>query len=211
MRALLWPVLSMVAAGCWQPRYFAPRENVNGESPTGEAAAVYPIDREGDERVAGEVRLWSRGAKARFTDEDEEVVDLHVGFELENNGQVPLELDLDSVAVEELFVDGYLQDPLPPTTVRGSGRAAPGTTERVDLVFRPPTTYPRDIDSFAVRFAIRDGLGAPVGQVTPFAPARARSYYAVGVYGAYPYWGWGGYYYGPWGWGTGFWGGYWCR
>jgi len=217
MRGLLWLPLLALTAGCWQPRFFAPRENLTGTSPEGLGAAVYPVERADDARTRGQVRVWSGGAKARFTDDDQEVVDLHVGFEVENNGEVPLELDVDSLQVEELVLDGYLKDPLAPEAISGRTRAEPGSTARIDVVFRPPTTYPRDIDSFDVRFSVRDGVGA-VGQVTPFAPTT-RVY--AGYYGD-PYWNdpfWRGGYWGPygswsgWGWGWGWgWGvGYRCR
>lgn len=215
MRGLLWLPLLALTAGCWQPRYFAPRENLTGSSPEGRGAAVYQVERDDDERTRGEVRIWSDGARARFTEEDEEVVDLHVAFEVENNGAVPLELDLEALQLEELFLDGYLQEPLAPASVDGRSRAEPGSTARVDVVFRPPTTYPSDVDSFDVRFAVRDGVGGVVGQVTPFAPARSRGYYndpywndpywgasywGGGPWGPYGRWGWGG----SWGWGVGY-------
>ncbi|MFN3242098.1 MAG: hypothetical protein ACE37K_11345 [Planctomycetota bacterium] len=206
MRGLLWLPLLALTAGCWQPRYFAPRENLTGTSPEGRGAAVYQVERDEDARTRGEVRIWSDGAQARFTDDDQEVVDLHVAFEVENNGEVPLELDVDSIRVEELFVDGYLKDPLLPQAVAGRPRAEPGTTTRVDLVFRPPTTYPSDVDSFDVRFAVRDGVGA-VGQVTPFAPAQQLRGRYRDRYWNDPFWGGG--FWGPgWGWGYG-WGAGW--
>lgn len=199
----------MLAAGCWQPRYFVPRENLNGTGPNGDAAAVYQIAH--DERDArGEIRIWCEGAEARYTDAGAEVVDLHIGFEIENTGPSPLELDLETVAIEELYVDGYLREPLTPETREGDGRAAPGTTARVDLRFRPPTTYPRDIDSFSLRFAVRDEAGEMVGQVTPFS-ARPTGAALRGV--GDPFWGPGVWANGvrPWGFygGYGFWGGPW--
>lgn len=198
MRGFLWLPLLALTAGCWQPRYFAPRENLTGTSPEGRGAAVYQVERAGDARTKGQVRVWSDGAKARFTDDDQEVVDLHVAFEVENNGEVPLELDVESLGVEELFIDGYLEDSLAPQSILGRSRAEPGATTRVDVVFRPPTTYPSDVDSFDVRFAIDDGAG-PVGQVTPFAPVQNLR---GGYYGD-PYWNdpfWSGGYWGPYGW-----------
>ena len=172
MRGLLVVPLLLLSAGCWSPRYFTPRENLNGTGPDGNPSAVYAV-RDGDsERGEGEVRLWSGGAKAHYDDDDREVVDLHVGFELENTGDAPLEIDVASVQVEELFLGGHLQAHLEPRKVTGSGQAAPGQTARVDIVFRPNTTYPSQIDSFSVRFAVRDGEGQRVGQVTPFVPGN---------------------------------------
>lgn len=136
--------LLLLAAGCWQPRYFAPRENRNGTSPDGDAAAIYALPPVSGVASAGEVRVWSHGARAHYIENDTEVVDLHVGFELENNGSVPLALDASVLACEELFVDGLLQAPLAPHTIQGRVEALPGGTVRVDLVFRPPTTVPAD-------------------------------------------------------------------
>lgn len=210
MRGLLCLPLLVLTAGCWQPRYFTPRENLNGTGPDGNPSAVYQIRHDLATETRGEVRVWSSGAKAYFADDDAEVVDLHVGFEVENTGEAPLELEVDSVGLEEVFVDGYLKDPLTPVKVKGSGQAAPGLTTRLDLVFRPPTSYPRDIDSFSVRFVVRDADGNRVGQLTPFVPdvLNVRGS-ARGVGWGYGWgYGWGGFYgaYGPYYGGYGLWG-----
>lgn len=191
MRILAFLPLVALTAGCWSPRYFAPREHQNAFGPDGGPAAVYAVAGH-DGAANGEVRVWSGGSRARYLDDGTEVVDLHVGFELENNGKEALELDAGSVECEELFVDGLLQAPLRPEHIGGSGYAAPGTTARVDVVFRPPTTVPRRVDSFAVRFVVRAGGDELLRQVTPFAPTRyvSRTFYD-------PYWGWGPY--GGWG------------
>lgn len=220
MRGLFIVPLLVLLAGCWQPRYFTPRENLNGSGPDGDAAAVYKIRTAAGESAAkvdalveadpesepaiGEVRIWSGGAKTRSTEGGDGMIELHVGFELENNGDAPLRLDLESVGVEELFVDGQLQDQLSPVEVKGSGVAAPGGSGRVDLLFRPQATYPSDIDAFSVRFLMRDGAGNSVGQVTPFEPVRIWRQQDPGW--GYRYGGrWGGYY-GLYG-GFGLWGG----
>jgi len=222
MRGLLCLPLLLLTVGCWQPRYFTPRENLNGTGPDGEPAALYQVRNDDAAQSKGEVRIWSGGAKARYIEADQEVVDLHVGFEIENTGAAPLELELDSLSLEELFVDGYLQAVQPPVTVSGSGQAAPGSTARVDVTFRPATTYPSEVDSFSVRFVMRDAAGNQVGQVTPFVPAlQWRQVRTVNdpLYGAYGWgaYGWGGYYgaYGGWGgpafYGRGFFGPRLCR
>jgi hypothetical protein len=176
MRALALVPFLFVAAGCWQARHFTPREHVGGTGPRGQPAALYGLaDAQGG--AAGELRVWSTGAAATFTDDDREVVELGIGFELENNGREPLRLDPASVVCEALVLDGVAQPPLVPVRVTGDGVAAPGTTARVDAVFEPATTVPRDVDEFAVRFAVRTGpdVGANGGadvllQSTPFAP-----------------------------------------
>lgn len=218
MRGLLVVPLLLLTAGCWQPRYFLPRENLNGTGPDGNPSAVYTVgggETENGERRKdyGELRLWSEGAKARYTEDDEEVVDLHIGFELENTSDVPLGLDVSAVRLEELFLDGYLQNYLEPHEVEGEILAEPGSTARVDMVFRPDTTYPTEIDSFSVRFAVRDAKGELIGQVTPFVAGNqwgrrrgvgsALGYGQFGPYGFYGPYGWGGGGF----WGGGLWGG----
>ena len=212
------PLLLLLTAGCWQARYFTPRENLNGTGPDGRPAALYKVQEDAATQSHGDVRIWSAGAKARFVEDDKEVVELHVGFEIENTGKVPLELVVDSLALEELFVDGYLQDVMAPNSTNGSGLAAPGSTARLHALFRPKTTYPSDVDSFSVRFVVRDAGGKEVSQVTPFVPgSRWRQVRTVndptwgsyvwgpGGFGWGPYYGWGGFY------GGGFYGGRFCR
>ncbi len=178
-------------AACWNPRYFTPREHVEATAPDGSPAALYGVPGDaGAATPAGELRVWSGGAKARFADDDREVVDLHVGFELENNSSRALQLDVAGVTCDDLMLDGVLQHALAPVRVEGDGSAAPGQTARVDFVFEPATEQPGDIESFAVRFAVRDGERVVLQQVTPFGPwVRSRS---------------DDRYWGPWGFGWGF-------
>ena len=171
MRAIaIVPLLFSVAA-CWSPRYFAPREHVDAQGPDGYPAALYPIvPTDPATASTAEARVWSHGSQARFTDDDREVVELHIGFELENNSKEPLRLDLGPLACEDLMIDGVLHVPLSPIRLEGDGVAAPGTTARVDAVFEPPAAVPRDVDSFAVRFVVRAGEREVLHQVTPFGP-----------------------------------------
>lgn len=232
MRSAPWVLALFVAAGCWQPRYFEPREHLTGASPDGLPAAVYPVAGDG-RAVRGELRVWSGGARARYAADGEEVVDLHVGIELENNGEGALDLDVASLQVEQLSVGGQPSPPLRPASVQGEARAAPGATTRLDVLFRPPTTVPREVDAFGLRFAVRDGAAVVLTERTPFAPARPPAFYG-GPYGGWGsaygggglYWGWGGpawggapwrggaWGYGPWGWSGAWapgWGGPACR
>ena len=171
MRILLLLPLVLVQAACWGPRYFVPREHQDGTGPSGHPAAVYAIPAEAPGATAlGELRIWSAGTRARYDEAGEERVELHVGFELENNGSVPLQLDLASVRCEELVVDGLLKPPPAVHLAEGSGLALPGATVRVDTMFLPPADAPRDVDSFSIRFAVLDGERKAVQQVTPFGP-----------------------------------------
>lgn len=195
MRAAV--VLPLLALGaCWGPRYFAPREHVAATGPEGDLAAIYVVTGDGAQQPrAGEVRVWSHGARALYTDDDREIVELHVGFELENNSDQPLQLDLASVSCEELAIDGVRRGPLAPQRYTGDGLAPPKTTSRVDLVFEPGADAPYEIDGFSVRFVVRAGAGESsreaLAQVTPFGPYDPYPYYSD------PYWG-------GWGWGIGF-------
>jgi hypothetical protein len=205
MRGLLVVSLSLLSAGCWSPRYFTPRENLNGTGPDGHPSAVYAV-RAGDTAPGdtapgqGEVRLWSGGAKVHYDEDDREVVDLHVGFELENTSDAPLEIDIESLHVAELYLDGRLQGDLTRHSVTGNGQAAPGQTARVDVVFRPAASYPSEVDSFSVRFAVRDGQDQWVEQVTPFVPGRPwRSRLTAHSPLGFSRYGWGGLY-GGYGW-----------
>jgi hypothetical protein len=192
MRLLAAAVLLLCTA-CWNPRYFAPREYADATGPGGMPAANYAIaPGTADGQPTAELRVWSRGAKARFTDDDREVVELHVGFELENNGAVPLQLDLGSIVCEELMLDDELQPHLVPVRLDGDGTALPNSIARVDAIFEPATTHPSDIDGFAVRFRVGGDGGVVLQQLTPFDPwwrSRGRDRASD--------WGWG------WGWGFG--------
>lgn len=167
-----WIVLPLVlASACWNPRYFTPRERVDAYGPDRDPAASYaiPAAMAGTPSVA-ELRVWSRGARARFTDDDREVVELHVGFEIENNGTEALQLDLGAVALEELMIDGVLQPTQVPLRIQGDGLAAGSQTARVDLVFEVAADRPSDIDGFAMRFAVKEGDRIALRQLTPFVP-----------------------------------------
>lgn len=194
MRGLFVVPLLLLSAGCWSPRYFTPRENLNGTSPDGYPSAVYVV-RAADASSQGEVRLWSGGAKVHSDANDQEIVDLHVGFELENTSDAPLKIDVAAVHVAELYLDGSELGDLTRHSVTGSGEAAPGQTARVDVVFRPDVRYPSAVDSFSVRFAVCDVKGQLVEQVTPFVPVRpSRSRFAAHSYMGVGRYGWGGFY-----------------
>ncbi|MBL8732740.1 MAG: hypothetical protein JNN13_10265 [Planctomycetes bacterium] len=220
MRAVLMLPLLCTAA-CWQPRYFMPRENVRGVGPDGEPAAVYQLPADAPEAVApaatatsevdaSELRLWSLGAKARYDEHDQEVVELQIGFELENHAATPLRLDLEALRCEDLTADGALLPPLAADHWVGDGLALPGATARVEVTFRPAASVPRAIESFELRWRVLRGDGSAMSQVTPFCALwRQPAVYPGSYYGYWSYpgcYGYPSYYWGPgfgFGWGVG--------
>ena len=206
MRAIVLLLLLFAQAACWGPRHFMPREHVDAAGPRGQLAASYAVPA-GDGLSLGEVRVYAGPATAQYDENDEEVVRLAVGFELENTGGEPFELDPASVRCEELMLDGLLQPTLAPVRIEGNPIAMPGTTSRFEAMFLPATTVPGDLDSFSIRFRIQAGERTVLSQVTPFVPRTQNgggsgTYYAAWgpVWGVGPRWGWG------WGlgWGSGF-------
>jgi hypothetical protein len=206
-RCMRWLLLTAVVsfAGCSSPRYFTPRENVNGTGPGGYPAAVYPL---GGAPSVGEVRLWSRGAEVVET-EAGDLVELHVGFELENTGSEPIGVDAGALQCADLWIDGQRQPALTPTRVAGQAEAAPGSSATLDAWFRPAAARPRAIDGFSLRFSVRAGDRVLLEQAVPFAPYVANDRWRDDRF----FWSgsWGRpYYWGP-GFGYGFYGHYGCR
>ncbi len=201
MRAAFLVPLLLLQAACWSPRYFTPREHVNGSGPKGHPAAGYAVPAaEPGLAAVGEVRLWSEGARARYDDNEDEVVQVHIGFELENTGDQPLQLELASLQCEEMVVDGLLQAPFAAVRIDGDGYAPPGATARLDAFFQPTADAPRHIEGFSIRFAVLAGERRALAQVTPFGPrqqAVSPSPYYWGAFGPYYGLGWSyGYGYG---------------
>lgn len=209
MRATVLLLMLFAQAACWSPRHFMPREHVDATGPRGQLAASYPVPA-AEGAALGEVRVYAGPASAQYDDNDEEVVRLVVGFELENTGGEPFELDPASVRCEELMLDGLLQPTLAPVRIEGNPIAMPGATSRFEAMFLPATTVPGDLDSFSIRFRILAGERTALSQVTPFVPRTQNggggTYYAAWgpVWGVGPRWGWG------WGWGLGWGSGFHC-
>lgn len=198
MRAALLVPLLFVQAACWGPRYFTPREHVDGTGPKGHPAAVYAVPAaDATQPALGEVRIWSEGARAGYDEQEEEVVRLHVGFELENTSSEPLQLDLAGLVCEEMAVDGLLLPAFGMLRADGDGYAPPGSTARVDATFQPAAEAPRDIEGFAIRFAVLAGQRQALRQVTPFGPRLQQATPAPYYWGGFgPGWGFGWGYYG---------------
>lgn len=160
---LLWLPLGACAGN----RYFAPRENLNGTGPGGYPAAVYPV---GATPGLGEVRVWSTGARVVEID-GASVVEVAVGFELENTGAETLAIDTASLVCAELWVGEQRQQGLAPVRFDGQAEAGPGTTSRLDVTFRPEhAERARAVTGFTLRFAVVAAGRQVLVQALPFAP-----------------------------------------
>ena len=197
MRATVLLLLLSALSACWSPRHFMPREHVDAVGPRGQLAASYSVPG-GDGFWLGEVRVYAGPAVAQYDENDEDIVRLVVGFEIENTGGEPLELDPASVQCEEMMLEGLLQPKLAPARIEGNPIAMPGTTSRFEAMFLPATTVPGDLDSFSIRFRILAGERTVLSQVTPFVPRAhdggggGNTYVAFGpAWGVGPGWGWG--------------------
>jgi hypothetical protein len=175
----------LLAAACATDRRFMPRENQNGEGPTGEPAAVYQLAAP----MQGEVRLWSDGAE-RTKVGGRETTHIHLGFEIVNTAAEPLVFDAAELRLQAIAGDNVHVESLAPAVVGGVTAAPPNKTVRCDFQFDPgANVHPRSLSGFEARWTVR--LGDQVAtQVTPFRP-----YYP---YYPSPWWdggwgcGWGG-------------------
>lgn len=169
--AVLRLVLAVLPAACASHRNFTPRENQNGYGPGGQPAAVYAL---AGDRARGEVRLWSRGSDPAPAPEAE-LAEVHVGFELENTGQVPLQLAVADLQCDEIWVGEQRLAGVRAVRTEGDPVAAPGTTARFQAWFPVGAVGAREVAGFAVRFRV-DAEAVPLLlQVTPFAPFVAES------------------------------------
>lgn len=202
MRALLL-VTVWLFAGCSTHRFFTPREHQDGSGPAGHPAALYPLD---GPPPTGELRLWSGGAELIDLDDGNAVTELHVGFELENHGEVPLVVDTGAIQCTDLVIEGQGAGSLAPHRLSGNAEVAPGAVARLDVWFRPPAEDGLAIDGFAVRFRIAAGDRTVLAQSTPFVPYRPTRRWHDDWYWYGGYWGGGPGWWGPgpgWGWGWG--------
>lgn len=190
----LWPPLATafacVLASCATNREFAPRENSNGTSPTGRPAAVYSLLGPAGTASPGEVRVWSEGAVRGASSENStsETTWIAIAFELENNSDQPIELDVQSMRIAALDTGtGHLED-LTPVETRGETIAVPGRTSRSEFRFSPgDAVMPRDVAGFEVRWLVHIGP-ASFRQATPFAPFVPD---VPAYWDTWPYWGFG--------------------
>lgn len=197
-RILLLSTLLLLLGACSSMRQFAPREQLNGSGPSGAPAALYPLGDAAGRR--GELRLWSDGARLVRIDGQEQTR-LHLGFELENFTDQPLQLDPDGIWLQRLSIDEQGRDDQPkPVQVQGQSEAGPGQTTRFDAWFDPGAgVQPRAIDGFDVHWRVQRQDGSMAWeQATPFQPFVRQAQwdpYPWGIgfgfgYWGYPYHGW---------------------
>ena len=202
LASLLPLVLYITFSACGTSRYyFRPVEKAMAESLRGFPAAEYEVSM-GPERW-GEVRIWSEGAELRKQNGPEqdgiERGVVIIGFEIENNSGVPLELD---VAETRLRVNrAGASEAVDCNADKPSAdvRAAPHEVHRTRLDFSlPKGVQPKDVESFRVRWVVSGPGQKRYEQHTAFV--RLESTYA-------PY-----HWHHPWryGYGYGFWFGPYC-
>lgn len=163
----IWAVGAMLALGsmsCASRREaFAAGERQTVLGTDGFVAAQYDALVAGD--VIGDVTVWSSGA---FVDERSGRTLVHVGFDLENNGNEPYELLAHHVVIEGATTNGVVRGPVELYYQDGDGRVAAGREGRLDLWFAmPPGVEPQELDAFQVRWTVRNPEGR-YAQRTPF-------------------------------------------
>ncbi len=169
MLRLLPSLLLALLPACSSTRWFAPRENLNGTSPSGFPAAVYPV--QAGDTTRGDVRIWSDGTSLEEADGQADVPLLHVGFEIENTGSTALAIDLGALRVERLWWDDQSLAELRPTRVEGQTSAPAGGRATVQFWFHPGVEVaPRKVAAFDVRWRVCADADLVFDQVTPFSP-----------------------------------------
>jgi hypothetical protein len=171
--------------GCAASRqYFEPAERVQGQTVQGDKVAIYPLAAAGSH--FGEAKVWSHGAYE--TDGDRNVV--HVGLELHNTGNVPLELRpaelrLDVMDGERGPVRGLQTSETAPRVV------APGAIADASFLFElPPGIAPRDATALRLHWRVHAG-DKTYTQRTPFVEEAESVPYASPHYYRYPCWPYG--------------------
>jgi len=168
------------AAGCVTSENFTPAERATAISPEGYTAADYELVAEGEH--LGDAMVWSNGAYER----DGDTV-VHVGFQIENVTDTPIELNSDDVQIRVQAEDTTVSVE-GPTLVSGSTVIPPGTERTAALFFELPAGIsPDDVYAFRVSWAAHSG-SLEYEQRTPFMeydePALIDPYYRGGYYGS---------------------------
>ena len=180
-------------SACATHRAFGPTEHVKGRTIEGYKEAFYDLAHGG--RRIGEVKVWSRGAFAQKAN-GEKGTDVHIGLEIEANGDKELELDLPSIRL--LWEEGEAEREVGVTAHSGSTKVAAHSRGSTEMTFRfPPGVGVTDIKAFRLVWSVLTG-DERYTEFTPFVPQRNEPAY-IPVYGYYyPYFGYGWPYYDPW-------------
>ncbi len=151
MRSLFWCALAMSLSACAVThRDFEPTERAHAQSPDGRPAAEYELGHEGVRW--GEVRVWSDGI-TMFRDEEPPIASLHVGFEVENALDVPLQLDPAGTRVEDVDLGERTWEVLEADGEGGTWETPAGAVRRFDLEFQlPEHDALRHVRGFRVRW-----------------------------------------------------------
>jgi hypothetical protein len=174
VRSSLTLFAGLVLASCAGSQQFTPGDRVTSLSPGGYPAAEYDVDSTLGE--FSDAKVWSRGAyKQEILGEKRTVV--HVGFEIENHMNQPIQFDahgvrLDSLATDDKAAPGELA----PGWVQGNPTLGAQESQRLDVYFVLPTNLtPGDVDGFRVRWALNGAL-QHYSQKTPFLKEASGSY-----------------------------------
>lgn len=177
---------------------FTPTERATGLSRTRQVQAEYEVLANG--HVAGEAKVWSKGAFREKQPNDREGTLLHVAFTLESTEEAPLVLEVDNVELETVETNDRVIKVADPSYVQGSAVSRGGDEAEVHLYFRMPADLkPQELDAFRVRWSVVSE-GERYEQQTPFLEYETSSY-AYYPYYSYPFC--DHYFCGPWP------GGYW--
>ena len=166
--------VGLVLAGCAGSQQFTPADRVTSLSPAGYPAAEYDVDSTLGE--FSDAKVWSRGAyKQEIAGEKRTVV--HVGFEIENHMNQPIQFDAQGVRLDSLATDDKMAPgELSPGWVQGNPTLGAQESQRLDVYFVLPTNLtPGDVDGFRVRWALNGAL-QHYSQKTPFLKEVSGGY-----------------------------------
>jgi hypothetical protein len=177
MKASIVGGLGLLLAGCATPERFTPGERATAISPQGYTAADYEMVVEG-ERL-GDVMVWSNGARKSEADGDRTMI--HVGFHVENDSDLPIEIDPAEVEIRAKADDRVIRRSHA-DLVEGNRMIPPGRDGSFALYFAMPRgVSPQDLDSFRLSWTARAG-DLEYTQRTPFLEHEEPM-----AYGPYPF------------------------
>jgi hypothetical protein len=182
MRSASWIGLAAAAlCGCAAShQYFEPAERVQGQTVQGDKVAIYALTARG--KNFGEAKIWSQGAYE--TDGGGNVV--HVGIEVHNTGDVPIEL-----RARELLLDIMDEDHGPVRGLRTADTSvrviAPSAIADGNYLFAlPPAVAPRNVVALRLHWRVH-ASDQTYAQRTPFVEEREGPYSPYYDYPCWPY------------------------